>query len=101
MSKKIIIILLLGIVVISSGYNFYCVQNEIVLSDLVLENIEALAQDENGTDVGVCYYSQSFSTVTGYKNFCDSQTDNNRIYPCPKTATYGGYSEMAKDRCTK
>ena len=71
------------------------------LSDLALANVEALAQGEDGTNVGYCYMEQSFSSNNGWKKFCDSRTNDNTIYPCPSNDKLSGYSESYKDRCTK
>lgn len=71
------------------------------LTELALENVEALAQNESGTNVGYCYLQQSFASSSGYKKFCDSRTNDTKIYPCQSSETYGSYSESAKDRCTK
>lgn len=71
------------------------------LTDLGLENVEALASDGEATKVGYCYLEQTFSSVSGRKSFCDSRTNDSQIYPCLSSESYGGYSESAKDRCTK
>ena len=48
MKKKIMSIISLVAIVMAIGYNIYSSQKRyVVLSDLVLANVEALAQDEN------------------------------------------------------
>ena len=48
MKKKIMSIISLVAIVMAIGYNIYSSQKSyVVLSDLVLANVEALAQDEN------------------------------------------------------
>lgn len=97
------------------GYNTPCILyncrlwnekhgNHIILGDLALENVEALAQGEgggeSGTSVGYCYLQGYGGTTSGYKVYCDRQTSNGKIYPCP-SESMGSYSESARDRCTK
>ena len=101
--KKVIKIVFVAVFVMVTGYNVYK-SNAATdrFTDFMLANVEALADpDESGTAVGVCYISQSFASVSDFKLFCDSQTGNDRIYPCPSSTSFGGYSEMLKDRCTK
>ena len=58
------------------------------LTDLGLENVEALAQGE-GVSAGFCYLIESNSDSRDYKYFCDSATGNDKIYPCPSRTEYG------------
>lgn len=69
------------------------------ISLLSLSNIEALAQ-ESGTPAGRCYIVQYFGDY-GNKIFCTTDTNEEKIYPCPSSTSYQGFSESAKDRCTK
>lgn len=102
MNKKFIAAFGITVIGMFAGYNIYCIQNKTPMSDLALANVEALADgDENGTKVGSCYLEITFSTTSGYKEFCDKETSNDKIYPCPSRTSYGGYSDMSKDRCTK
>ncbi|EEF91602.1 hypothetical protein BACCELL_00745 [Bacteroides cellulosilyticus DSM 14838] len=55
---------------------------------------------ESGTSVGYCYLQGYGGTSSGYKVFCDRQSNDGQIYPCP-SETSGLYSESARDRCTK
>ena len=55
---------------------------------------------ESGTSVGYCYLQGYGGTSSGYKVFCDRQSSDGQIYPCP-SETSGLYSESARDRCTK
>jgi hypothetical protein len=71
------------------------------MSLLSLANIEALAQQEGGTPAGHCFLYVTFSTTNGFKEFCDTRTDNETIYPCPTSSSYGPYLNSAQDRCTK
>lgn len=48
MKKKIFIATIAIVVVIAAGYNVYTSQNDVNLSDLSLDNIEALASGESG-----------------------------------------------------
>lgn len=67
--------------------------------DIMLENVEALSNDE-GTNVGSCYVSTS--STSGKVDFyviCDSKTSPEKIYPCPSNTTYTCVS--APTLCTK
>lgn len=79
-------------------YGVQSMNDRVVLTDLALENVEALAQDE-GTKAGYCYVNGGGNEFV-HKVFCDSKTSNNMIYPCP-AESWGRYLESAKDRCTK
>lgn len=89
---------------ITVGYGMKNMENHIILGDLALENVEALAQGEgggeSGTSVGYCYLQGYGGRTSGYKVYCDRQTSNGKIYPCP-SESMGSYSESARDRCTK
>lgn len=99
--EKFVSVMILVIVAIVAGYNIYTSKTDVTLSNLILSNIEALAQSgEEGTSVGYCYI-ETRSSDSGYKIFCDSRTNNGQIYPCSKSETYGTYMESSKDRCTK
>jgi hypothetical protein len=99
--KKIIYCTIVAVITIAAGWNINQNRNEVTLSDVALENIEALADEGGGTSVGTCYLLQHFSSDSSRKKFCDSNTNNSTIYPCPTSETYGGYIETAQDRCTK
>ena len=82
------------------GYSAYNGQNSVNLNDVALANVEALADgsSDEGTPSSVCYYQQAWSSLTGWKIFCDSRTNENTIYPCLST-DWGGYNSMLTDRC--
>lgn len=86
------------VVAVFSGYKAYASKYD-VAAVLLNENIEALADGE-GTSVGLCYL-ESHSLTYDWKFFCDRATDNETIYPCPSSESYGAYAEMSKDRCVK
>jgi hypothetical protein len=71
------------------------------LSDLVLANVEALAQNEGGggTSVGVCYMRAGHTGIYGSRRFCNSQTNATTIYPCG-TESMDFYKSDNTDRCT-
>lgn len=101
MKKKIFLGLMCFVAfLVTIGYGVQSMNNRVVLTDLALENMEALAQDESGTSVGYCYLQGYGGTTNSYKVFCDRQTNNGKIYPCP-SESMGSYSESARDRCTK
>lgn len=74
------------------------------LSDLALKNVIALAVGENpgggGTSVGFCYINNPFQGAYGLETFCNSDTDENTIYPCG-SKSYGSWTKNSIDRCTK
>lgn len=99
MRKKLFLVVL-AITVVST----VCVKKSmkgVRLTDLGLENVEALAADNEGTSVGTCYIEESTSPDRDHKLFCDGRTSNGTIYPCPQSMTYGSYLENSRDRCTK
>lgn len=49
MKKKIIGLIAIVAIAVVAGYNVYTSQNDVMLSDLVLNNIEALAFDGEGS----------------------------------------------------
>ena len=100
MKKKILFGTLVFALLITVGYGVRCMNSQMVFTDLALENMEALAQNEGGTSADVCYL-QGYGSASAYKIFCDSGTNDNTIYKCPSNTTFGSYSEMSKDRCIK
>ncbi|WP_455962193.1 NVEALA domain-containing protein [Bacteroides bouchesdurhonensis] len=98
--KKKFLLVVLAVTVVSA----VCVKKSmkgVCLTDLGLENVEALAADNEGTSVGTCYLEESTSPDRDHKLFCDGRTDNGTIYPCPQSASYGPYLENSRDRCTR
>ena len=98
--KKKFLLVVLAVTVVSA----VCVKKSmkgVCLTDLGLENVEALAADNEGTSVGTCYLEEPSSSDRDHKIFCDRRTDNGTIYPCPQSASYGPYFENSRDRCTK
>ena len=110
MRKKLLPGILALAVLLIAGYGMHRSMNSYGdLSDMALKNVLALADGEDpdpgedgngGTSVGYCYVMQSFQEYK-WKIFCDSGTNDNTIYPCPESTTFGGFLESAKDRCTK
>ncbi len=65
--KKVIMITLIAAFAAFAGYNIYSGQKNDTLSDLALNNIEALANDESGGGTVTCYSSsRSKSGATYY-----------------------------------
>ena len=82
-----------------AGYSAYEAQNSVILNDVALANVEALANGtEDGTPSSICYYKQEGSSTIDHKIFCDSRTNESTIYPC-LSADWGGYNSMLTDRC--
>ncbi|MEY8687492.1 NVEALA domain-containing protein [Bacteroides sp. AN502(2024)] len=90
MKKKIMGIIAIVVVATVAGYNVYTSQNNVRLSDLVLANIEALANDgESGYSCSAtanCYYggrvegsvscTGKVSCTSGYEYVkCDGRTN--------------------------
>lgn len=86
---------------VTAGYGMRSMKNHARLTHLALENVEALASGEDGTNAGRCNLEDTWATERGFRYFCDSRTDNNTIYPCPSSNSYGSYDDNKKDRCTK
>lgn len=83
------------------GYITYEAQSNTQIM-VLSANVEALADDAGEeTKVGTCYIESSYASCRDWLIFCNSKTDNDHIYPCPKDKRYGGYSSMSTDRCTK
>ncbi len=70
------------------------------IDSLIEMNINALASHE-GTPASFCYVNNRDYGVLGMALFCDSRTDNNTIYPCPTSETWGYKTVNHTDRCTK
>ena len=58
MGKKIIGVIAFAAIAVAAGWNYQQNTNEVQLSDLALENAEALARGESGTD-----YCDDFTTM--------------------------------------
>lgn len=87
-------------IVALAGYNTCLKGRKYDASALVMENIEALADNGEGTPAPYCYLKLNYSTTYGSKSFCDGQTNSTTIYSClPEEMGY--YSDSAKDRCRK
>ena len=56
MRKKILGIAVMAVVAVAAAWNINQSENEIKLSDLALDNVEALASGEGGS--GYCSYSE-------------------------------------------
>ncbi len=54
MKKKLISAAFVVAIALTAGYNVYNLQNKIALSDLALDNMEALANEESGGAVIAC-----------------------------------------------
>ncbi|MDR1897039.1 MAG: NVEALA domain-containing protein [Prevotellaceae bacterium] len=72
MNKKIIGAVIVTAVICVSGWNISRSKSDVALSDVALENVEALAGEYNGT-----WYC---ATDNSYKNYCN-YTDS--AHPCP------------------
>lgn len=54
MKKKLISAAFVVAIALTAGYNVYNSQNKVALSDLALDNVEALANGESGDQI-MCY----------------------------------------------
>ena len=69
MGKKIIGVIAFAAIAVAAGWNYQQNKQEVKLSDLALENVEALASDES---VGnICKWRSGHSSVTGWVAICD------------------------------
>ena len=80
-----------------SDYQRYSLPDGI--TDLMLANIEALADEETeGTPVADCYIRSPFSNNTPkWGVYCDDRTSSSMIYPC---GTFGYGTPGEKSMCT-
>lgn len=101
MKKSILGGALALVFLMTAGYGVKNVKSHTRLSCLVLENVEALADGSEGIDAGFCFLEQSFGGEYSYQYFCDKETSNSKIYPCPSSQSWGNYLKSAQDRCTK
>jgi hypothetical protein len=60
MKKKIVSIAFIAAIAVAGAWNFVQSQNEVVLSDLALENVQALAGCEQL--LGSCWMSPDYNT---------------------------------------
>lgn len=68
-----------------------------IVKDLAFEQIEAIAQGEDGTSVGTCYLDHYSWEATQHKH-CNTNTSSTMIYPCPSDWCNGsGFNEA---KCT-
>ena len=63
MGKKIIGVISFAAIAVAAGWNYQQNTNEVELSDLALENVEALARGESGRD-----HCDDFTTMTCLSN---------------------------------
>lgn len=70
-----------------------------VNNDVVLANIEALADKESGTPIGTCSKYAPVEGEPGTYYPCDSSTSSEMIYPCPSGSSYGFHGSQGI--CTK
>jgi len=69
-------------------------------NELLLANVEALADGEDGgLDVSACYFptygiGESYSYLE-----CDEKTTTSRIYPCPNTSSF--FTAKSRGTCIK
>ena len=64
MRKKILGIAVMAVVAVAAAWNINQSENEIKLSDLALDNVEALASGEGGSSGGGCIIKYSDGTST-------------------------------------
>ena len=77
------------------AYNYYS------MPELMRANLEALSQDgENPTPTGFCYIALPNGIQLEFLSFCNTNTNNSAIYPCPKYPTWGYTQANLQDRCT-
>ncbi|MCM1109655.1 MAG: hypothetical protein NC336_00410 [Clostridium sp.] len=91
-------IMVVGLVLIVS----YIKQNQDLNTPFLLENIEALAQGEDGTPAGDCYEPASNpNDIEGRLEIpCDERTTDNMIYPCKVHLIMNKHNEHPI-KCTK
>ena len=104
-TKRMAIFAGIGIfaVVFATNVTFVSAQKaKLDSSSLLGRNIVALAKSEEGTPASSC--ARRMAPNAGEldsRMFCDSRTDADTIYPCPKETSYDYYKDGNQDRCTK
>jgi hypothetical protein len=74
MKKKILGVAIVAAIALVSGWNISQSKSDVALSDVALENVEALA-DENGGSSSTtcrCSYSNTICSVNNYGETCAS-----------------------------
>jgi hypothetical protein len=92
----VVLVAIVAVTILNARENLH---GKMLASDFALANIEALANGEDGTAVDWCYLVV-FNYDSGWKKFCNPQTNSSTIYPCPQTENYNYYSHLVTDRCT-
>lgn len=70
MGKKFFGVIAFVAIAAAAGWNYQQNTNEVELSDLALDNVEALASGEDGSN---CKWRTGHSSVTGWVAICDLQ----------------------------
>ena len=81
MKKKLISAAFVVAIALAAGYNVYNLQNKEALSDLALDNVEALANRESGAGIGGKYQSMGWCTPFNMDYMCTYEYTNK---PCFK-----------------
>ena len=76
MKKNYLKIALVSAFAMIAGYNVYSSQEEVKLSEMALENIEALARDETSKGYSFVYYPQPGDPNYGYTKCVCSGSGN-------------------------
>ena len=99
MKKKVVLLCAVAAMGIAAAAGV-SLQNRAQLSDVALDNIEAIAAEEEGTPVSPCYTegSGSFMNATWYIE-CDNRTSPEMIYPCATNERFG--YRGTESLCTK
>ena len=69
MKKKIIGVIAFAAIAVAAGWSYNQNKQDVELSGLTLENVDALAQNEGGGD---CKWRTGHSSLTGWIAICDS-----------------------------
>lgn len=90
MIKKMIILPCIAAVTIAGvvGKKTLGSTNAHECNELLMANVEALTQNEEGTPVGDCYTMGSIGMSENLKR-CDERTSNKMLYPCPQSSVPG------------
>ena len=99
--KKIKILLAVAFMgMLSYGtYSAYDSISSNTSNQLLLENVEALADSEGGTNVGICYIRVGMTGLLDQRRFCNLKTNATTIYPCG-AESMDFYEKTYRDRCT-
>lgn len=101
MKKKILSAAVVAAALLT-GYSAYDAQRSLGMDDTLLANVEALANNTGEvTVIGRCYLAILAPVNERWAFFCNTNTDDSHIYPCPQFKIKYGFDIRKIGSCTK